>query len=371
MNSLESQLDYPFGDTIPAAAEIIDVAPGVRWLRMGLPFVLNHINLWLIADQKMGDSGIVQGWAIVDCGIDNEATRDAWETLFADALQGLPVLRVIATHCHPDHIGLAHWLCQRWNVPLWMSAGEYAFGRLLTATMPGVDGEAMRLHFQRHGVSDPEILERLRTRNRQFPKLVPDMPPAFIRMQEGTAIRIGDHDWHPIAGYGHSPEHIALHCPAHNVLIAGDMLLPRISTNVSVMPIEPESDPVRLYLSSIAKFNELPPDTLVLPSHGKPFRGLRRRIEQLVEHHAARLEEVRVACCVPCSANDIVPIMFRRALDPHQLTFALGEALAHLHKLWFDGTVRRQQGADGVYRFVRTDTEDAGSSPADISFAAP
>jgi glyoxylase-like metal-dependent hydrolase (beta-lactamase superfamily II) len=136
-----------------------------------------------------------------------------------------------------------------------------------------------------------------------------------------------------------------------NVLISGDMVLPRISTNVSVFAVEPEANPVQQYLDSLAKYNDLPGDTLVLPSHGKPFRGLHTRIAQLRDHHAARLAEVIDACATPRSAADIVPIMFPRALDTHQLTFALGEALAHLHKLWFDGILRRELGADDVFRF--------------------
>lgn len=353
MNALEAQLHYPFGDAIPAAGEVRDVAPGVRWLRMGLPFALDHINLWLIEDERRTGTGIVHGWTVVDCGIDNEATREAWEHIFTDALQGLPILRVIATHCHPDHVGLAHWLCHRWNAPLWMSTGEYAFGRLLSAAMPGVDGEAMLEHVRRHGVSDPAMLEQLRARQNQYPKLVPRMPDAFTRLQDRQTVRIGRDDWQVITGCGHSPEHVALHCLKNNILISGDMILPRISTNVSVMPVEPEADPVGSYLSSLSKYNTLPPDVLALPSHGKPFEGLHTRITQLVEHHAARLDEVLAACAAPRSAAEIVPLMFRRALDAHQLTFALGEALAHLHRLCSDGVIQRSQDDDGVFRFVR------------------
>jgi len=165
-------------------------------------------------------------------------------------------------------------------------------------------------------------------------------------------VRIGGRDWEIITGFGHSPEHVSLYCAALNVLISGDMVLPRISTNVSVFAIEPESNPVQQYLDSLKKYGHLPADVLVLPSHGKPFRGLHTRIQQLNDHHRERLAEVLEACATPQTGVDILPVMFKRPLDTHQLSFALGEAVAHLHKLWYDGAVKRLLGEDGVYRFV-------------------
>lgn len=343
MNHLESQLDYAFGDTIPAPGAVHQVAPGLLWVRMGLPFALDHINLWLIRDG--------QGWTIVDCGIATDATRASWETLFATALDGLPVVRVIATHCHPDHVGLSEWLCSRWNAPLWMTTGEFGFARMMSASLPGVDGTAMLPHFQRHGLVEEAMLEQLKGRRSYYPTLVPAVPASYHRIQDGKTFRIGAHEWRVITGFGHSPEHASLFCADLNVLISGDMVLPRISTNVSVFAVEPDANPVQLYLDSLGKYRDLPEDTLVLPSHGKPFRGLHTRIAQLNEHHQERLAEVVQACATPQSAADIVPVMFRRKLDAHQLTFAMGEALAHLHKLWFDGVLTREAGADGVLRF--------------------
>lgn len=351
MNPLESQLLYPLADQIPAPGAWIDVAPGLRWLRMGLPFALDHINLWLVRGASGTAADARPGWTVIDCGIDNDATRASWETFFRDGLDGLPVLRVIVTHCHPDHAGLAHWLCERWEAPLWMTAGEYGFARMMSAGLPGVDGTTMLSHFERHGVTDPATLEQLRVRRHYYPTLVPAVPQAYARMQDGQRLRIGDHEWQVITGFGHSPEHASLWCERLNLLVAGDMVLPRISTNVSVFAVEPEASPVQLFLDSLKKFRALPDDVLVLPSHGKPFRGLHTRIAQLEDHHRARLEEVLAACIVPRSAADIVPVMFRRALDGHQLTFALGEALAHLHKLWYDGRLRRECGSDGILRF--------------------
>ncbi|MES2073692.1 MAG: MBL fold metallo-hydrolase [Pseudomonadota bacterium] len=355
MNPLEMQLNYPFGDSLPETGKVMEIAPGVLWLRMGLPFALNHINLWLIEDDYETEHGIVHGWTAVDCGIASDATRDAWEVLFGShtgGLRGLPIVRVLATHCHPDHVGLADWLCTRWNAPLWMTAGEYSFARMMSASLPGADGTAMFPHFRKHGLVDPAMQDSIQDRKGHYIKLVPAMPTAYHRMQDGHDVRIGRHHWRVITGFGHSPEHAALYCAELNLLISGDMVLPRISTNVSVFAIEPEANPVQQYLDSLAKFASLPEDVLILPSHGKPFKGLHTRIRQLNEHHAERLAEVVQACSVPQSAVDIVPIMFQRALDAHQMTFAIGEALAHLHKLWIDGVLRRQLGADGVIRFV-------------------
>jgi len=342
MNPLESQLDYPFGDTLPAAATMQEVAPGVAWLRMPLPFALDHINLWLLRD---GDS-----WTVVDCGVATDATRAAWEALFA---AGVSLRRVIATHCHPDHVGLSGWLCGRWQAPLWMTTGEYAFARMMAASLPGVDGTAALPHFQRHGLSDPAMVEQMASRKSYYSSLVPEVPTAYARLQDGQSVEVDNHQWTVITGFGHSPEHASLWCRELNLLISGDMVLPRISTNMSVFAVEPEANPLQLYLDSLQRFAHLPEDVLVLPSHGKPFRGLHTRIRQLQEHHVARLAEVEAACVQPRTAAEIVPVMFRRALDSHQLSFALGEALAHLHKLWHDGIVRRQTGADGMIRFSK------------------
>jgi len=353
-NARESELEYPLGDALPALGETLEVAPGVRWVRMLLPFALDHINLWLLRDRQEG----VEGWTIVDCGIANAATIAAWEQVFANELDGLPVLRVIVTHMHPDHMGLAHWLTQRWGLDgrdcrLWISATDYNAARLASASTLTFGGELAAAHFMRHGLVDPESIAKVRARTSYYASMVPAVPERYRRLMDGNRIAIGAHEWRCIAGYGHAPEHMALHCPDLGVLISGDMVLPRISTNVMVIDIEPEADPLTLYLASIERFRALPETTLVLPSHGRPFTGLQRRIDQLREHHDERFAEVIAACTArPHSAAEIVPIMFKRELDLHQLTFAMGEAIAHLHGLWFAGKLRRELGADGVFRFA-------------------
>ncbi|MGZ5199760.1 MAG: MBL fold metallo-hydrolase [Telluria sp.] len=348
MNLLESQLAYPFGERLPATGTVEPVAPGIGWLRMPLPFALDHINLWLLGDELDERAG----FTVVDCGAGTDATRAAWEEVFAGHMHGQALLRVLATHCHPDHVGLSGWLCGRFGAPFWTTAAEFAFARMMAAALPGVDGPSAIPHFERHGLRDPAMLEYMRSRRNYYPSLVPSVPEAYTRLQDGQQVRIGKHDWLVITGLGHSPEHAVLYSGELKVLISGDMVLPRISTNVSVFAVEPEGNPLQQYLDSLAKFAGLPDDTLVLPSHGRPFRGLHTRIAQLRDHHGARLAEVLAACVQPMSAVDIVPLMFRRQLDAHQLSFALGEALAHLHKLWKDGQLRRLTGPDGIVRFV-------------------
>jgi glyoxylase-like metal-dependent hydrolase (beta-lactamase superfamily II) len=348
-NALEHQLHYPLGDTLPAPGQTIDLAPGVKWVRMGLPFALDHINLWLLADEIDG----VAGWTIVDCGITNDATRAAWEQVFANELQGLPVLRVIATHMHPDHMGLAHWLTQRWQCRLWASATDWNVARIATSSTVGFGGDRAAAFFASHGLTDPEALAKVRARGNYYASMVPAVPSEFRRLMDGLAVRIGSTDWRCIAGYGHAPEHISMYCADKNLLISGDMVLPRISTNVSVIDIEPEADPLTLYLDSLARYAGLPPDTLVLPSHGKPFTGLHQRIAQLRAHHDERLAEVMTACAErACHAADLLPVLFKRALDLHQTTFAMGEAIAHLHALWLGGRLKRQRSSDGIWRFT-------------------
>ncbi len=347
------QLHYPLGETLPANGRTLEVAPGVKWVRMSLPFALNHINLWLLRDRIEG----VDGWSIVDCCIHRDEAKAQWETIFANDLEGLPVLRVIVTHMHPDHIGLAHWLCERWNVRLWISATDYNVARLGCLGPTGFGGERAAEFFASHGLNSPESMAAIKARTGYFPSLVPSVPPQYRRMQDGDVLSIGGQPWRCISGYGHAPEHIALYCEDLNVLIGGDMMLPRISTNVSVYEQEPESDALALFLRSIDRFLALPEDTLVLPSHGKPFTGMHTRIQQLHDHHRDRLTDVTKACSErACSAADILPVLFGRAMDMHQTTFAMGESIAHLHALWFAGKVQRSLDTNGVYRFAGVGT---------------
>jgi len=350
MNPLEHELTYPLGDTLPTFGGRLEVAPGVYWLRMPLPFALDHINLWLLRDRMEGR----EGWTVIDCGVSTDDVRRHWDTLIEREFEGLPLLRVLCTHNHPDHVGLAGMLTRRFGAPLWMTVGEYAMGRILSVQMPGTDPQATYKHYLRNGVADSPQLDALRTKTRShYPSLVPEMPHAFRRIGDHEDIVIGDRTWRVIIGTGHSAEHAALHCAADCLLISGDMVLPRISTNVSVFDMEPEANPLTWYLQSLRRYEICDEQTLVLPSHGRPFRGLHRRLQQLHAHHAERLTAIEAACRErPRHGAEAVQIIFGRTFDTHEMMFALGEALAHLHALWYDGRLQRQQGEDGVVRFA-------------------
>lgn len=354
MNALEHQLDYPFGDTLPALGTTLELVPGVRWVRMVLPFALDHINLWLLRDELNGR----QGWTIVDCGIANPATREVWEQVFdSRELGGLPVLRVIVTHLHPDHVGLASWLTKKWSTPdhecrLWMSATDFNAARMASSATAGT-GVISAPFAASHGITDAETLDKLRGGSGHYASLVPEVPDQFRRLIGGDTVRIGGHDWVCHTGYGHAPEHISLHSASQGVLISGDMVLPRISTNVGVSESEPEGNPLLRYIESIERMRALPADTLVLPSHGRPFRGLHTRIDQLQSHHDERFAEVLQACAkAPQSAADLLMVLFKRKLDLHQTTFAMGESIAHLNALWHAGKLVRRVDADGVHHFA-------------------
>lgn len=346
-HALEDQLHYPLGETLPTPGAAVAVAPGVHWARLGLPFALDHINVWLLRDCVDGR----EGWTVIDCGIDDAASRGSWERLFVDTLEGLPVLRVVVTHMHPDHVGLADWLTRRWQCRLWMSATDWAAAVL--ASSGSDDGGAGERLASTNGITDERLLAQARRHGGHYGELVPKVPGQFRRLVDAQVLEIGGRRWQCVAGQGHAPEHISLYCAALGVMVSGDMVLPRISTNVSVTEHEPEGDPLALYLQSLDRLRPLPDDTLVLPSHGRPFQGLQTRIGQLKAHHADRLAAVRAHCAErPRSAAETMPVLFNRPLDLQQSTFALGEAIAHLHALWQAGTLRRRQDPDGVWRFL-------------------
>jgi glyoxylase-like metal-dependent hydrolase (beta-lactamase superfamily II) len=248
---------------------------------MPLPFQLDHINLWLVEDEG--------AWTIVDTGIGNDETRRLWDRL---SLNG--VRRVILTHYHPDHAGNAAWLCKRFGAELWTTQGEYLTAHAVRSASAGYTTDAVLAVFRKNGL-DEERRARMAMRGNRYAELVPEFPLSYRRVIEGDRLRIGGRDWVAMIGHGHAPEHLSLYCKELNAIIAGDMLLSTISTNVSVWSIDPEGDPLRLFLESIARYRELPEDVLVLPSHGRPFRGAHIRVQQLQGHHETRLEELVAA----------------------------------------------------------------------------
>ena len=337
------ELDYPFHDA-PAPATLREVAPGVLWLRMPLPFALEHINLWLLADDG--------GWTIVDCGFGGDVTRGLWRRIFSTGLQGKPVTRIVVTHFHPDHFGLAAWLADAWSAPVLMTEAEFASAHAWHRAHDLFTREAYLALFRQHGLTvsadDPSL-----TRENLFRRGVPDLPPQITPLRDAAELQINGRRWRVVAGHGHSPEHAALLCEELGVLIAGDMVLPRISTNVSVTPHEPEADPLGAFLASLARYAESGAGTLVLPSHGLPFYGLRERVKSLYGHHAGRLDALLGACGEPRSGAEVMPLLFTRELDSQQTFFAMGETLAHLSHLRHRGQLERTRDAGGIYRFIR------------------
>jgi glyoxylase-like metal-dependent hydrolase (beta-lactamase superfamily II) len=320
-------LELPFAAP-PAPGETIRVAPGIRWLRMPLPFALDHVNLWLCDD----DARV----AIVDTGLADDATRREWHLHFERAIAQRRVDAIVATHYHPDHVGNAAWLAEHFGVPVTMTYAELLHARGVQRDDAPMGVAAYAAFFATHGLA-PADVDALVARGNAYRRVVPALPSTFLRIVDGDEIDLAGTRFRVIVGHGHSPEHAALYAATPGVLIAGDMLLPRISTNVGVTPGEPDADPVARFLGSLARFEQLPPDTLVLPSHGLPFRGIALRVAALRAHHAARLAELEAfvrASPRPVSAADALPVLFRRALDLQQRFFAMGEAIAHLNHLW-------------------------------------
>jgi glyoxylase-like metal-dependent hydrolase (beta-lactamase superfamily II) len=339
-------LEFPH-ETPPPPGETLEVAPGVLWLRMPLPFALDHINLWLLREDN--------GYALVDTGFGDAATRALWSAHFERTLHGRPLTRIVVTHYHPDHLGNAAWLGARAGVGVAMTLSEFLTAHAVHEDGPGFGVEDYCAHFRAHGMT-PDDLAVLRARGNRYRPGVPELPTRYRRLLAGDAVALGERRFTVIGGYGHSPEHAALYAaePAP-LLIAGDMLLPRISTNVAVGPADPEGDSLARFLASLSAYEALPPATLVLPSHGLPFRGATLRVGQLRAHHVERLAELAralAASAAPRTAAEVLPVLFRRPLDVNQRFFAMGEAIAHLNHLWHADRSTRVVGDDGTIRYA-------------------
>lgn len=338
--------DYPFA-TPPAAGETFEVSPGVHWLRMPLPFALNHINLWLLEDDA--------GWTIVDTGFALDAVQACWQTILgrlAGTTLGGRITRIIVTHFHPDHVGLAAWLQERTGAPVLMTLGEYLTAHAVWHEVGGHGNQPMLRQFRAHGL-DAERCTALERRSGAYNRGVPSLPSQYQRLFAGDELAIGEHCWQVRVGFGHSPEHAALYSAGLGVLISGDMLLPKISTNVSVFAVTPLADSLADYLQSIDRYRELPAATLVLPSHGLPFYGIEKRVDALHAHHEERLLVLEEHCGSPRSAAELLMTLFPRDLDTHQTMFAMGEAIAHLNRLEHAGRLTRIEDSSGRVRFVR------------------
>jgi glyoxylase-like metal-dependent hydrolase (beta-lactamase superfamily II) len=335
-------LSYPCG-TPPERGDLREVAPGVQWIRMPLPSALTHINLWSIAD--------TDGYTLIDTGVFNDDTTAAWNEVLDGALGGQTLSRVIVTHMHPDHVGMAGWLTRRVGCRLWMTRLEYLNCRMLV----GDTGRAApdeSIAFYRRAGWDESAINTYRQRFGNFGKLTSQIPDSYRRIQDGEVIRIGHHEWEVVVGSGHTLEHACLYCPSLRLLISGDQVLPRISSNVSVHPTEPDADPLADWLASIEKIRRrVPNDVLVLPAHNEPFVGLHERLDRLASSQQRALERLHVALQSPSRVIDVFSTLFARAIsstDASLLGLATGESIAHLNYLVARGQASIETDEEGV-----------------------
>jgi glyoxylase-like metal-dependent hydrolase (beta-lactamase superfamily II) len=333
-------LTYPLGRRGPDKGELIPLAEGVGWARLPIPGSLKHINIWVLDDGE--------GVALVDTGLDIEPCREGWEALFDGPLAGRSVTRVICTHFHPDHVGLAGWLTERFAVPLLMTRGEWLFGRLLSVDVRDAPPAEAIAYWRAAGWQEARIEAEAAKGWGRFASVVSPIPVSFIRIQEGDRLTIGDRTWRILIGSGHCPEHACLIDDEAGLMIAGDQVLPRITSNVSLSLSEPEADPLGDWLASIGKLKGLPDSLLVLPSHGDPFTGLHARLDALDFGHRDRLDALHARLEEPLRAVDCFGVLFARAIEDSMLGLATGEALAHLRRLEVEGRAVRES-KDGVH----------------------
>jgi glyoxylase-like metal-dependent hydrolase (beta-lactamase superfamily II) len=336
------QIIFPHAPPSPDGAAI-EVAPGVLWIRMPMPMDLDHINIYLLDDED--------GWFVVDTGLNTECTKTLWEEVARRHFGGRPVKGVICTHFHYDHAGLAAWLCERFDTALYMTHGEYFTLRTLGGPPPEPLPQPLLRFYLRAGMP-AERIERMFGGLRHDP-FMPPQPQAFHRLRGGDVLQIGGRDWKVVIGEGHSPEHACLYCATDQILIAGDQLLPRITSNILVSSIEPEANPLQLWLDSLERLAALAPDTLVLPSHERVFKGLHARVEEFRAHHHSQLDAVCnvIRSSGPSSAFEIMPHLFPRLRNAAEDMMALGETIAHLSWLRYAGRIRRVLDDDDIYRF--------------------
>ena len=330
---------YKF-DSTPEPGLAAEVADGLQWLRMPLPFVLGHINLWLLDDGK--------GWTIVDTGVGADDCKAVWEDTFTGVMQGIDATRVIVTHLHPDHVGCAGWLCEKFGVDLWMPRDEYLLCRLLVADT-GRKAPEEGVHFYASAGFPEESMERYEEMFGFFGKYVTALPESYQRIADGDVISVGGDKWEVIIGRGHSPEHACLFNAERNLLISGDQLLPTISSNVSVYPTEPKGNPLRDWIESLTRLKaRLPEDVLVLPAHGRPFQGAHARLDELVEEHMTGLSKLYDYCNEPRRAVDAFPALFKARISAKNLILATGESIAHLNYLCDKGEIIAEPDGNGV-----------------------
>lgn len=329
-------------DAPPAEGTATEIAEGLLWLRLPLPMVLDHVNIYAL------DEG--ESWTIVDTGIHSRRAVALWETILAGPLKGKPVSRVILTHHHPDHIGMAGWLMERFGAALWASRTSWLMARMLILDVEE-QPTLQALAFWRSGGMDPAVFsERAQQRPYNFADTCAPIPVGYTRITDGAVIRAAGRDWDVHFGGGHAPDHLTLWSRDDALVIAGDQILPGISPNIGVYPTEPDADPLSDWLAACDRLAvHAREDHLVLPGHKLPFTGLPLRMRQLHENHETALDRLREFLKEPRTAADCFPLLFRRRVDARTYGLALVESIAHLNHLMHAGEVTRHRRADGAW----------------------
>ncbi|MEZ5818212.1 MAG: MBL fold metallo-hydrolase [Hyphomicrobiaceae bacterium] len=329
----------------PVGAETIEVAPGILWARIPLPFRLNHVNVWLMREHD--------GWTIVDTGTSDDQARAVWDQLLAGPLSGAPIVRLVATHGHTDHVGLAGWLFDRsGGVPYHITLTEWLSAQLRVEEAKSPLGPCAIQFLEQHGC-DPDTIasfgeERIRTRT-----YMGALPEEFIQLRDGATVRFGGRKWEVMICGGHAAAHASFWCAEEKILIAGDQVLSKISPMIGVFPQEPEANPLAEYLASLDRFRHLPADALVLPSHGLPFHGLRVRVEELAYHHEVRLTTLLGLMAAPSTTMALARGLFPKPVAEGQGRHAFAETLAHAHYLLETGSAERHRDVGGLLTFRR------------------
>ncbi len=338
------KLSYPF--EAPEIGETLEVAPGIHWFRQKLPFHLDHINLWLLEDGN--------GWTVVDTGIKLDESKEAWRNIQKTTMAGRPIKRVIVTHLHPDHVGLAGWLAYKHDCRLWMSRTDYLTCRTLWHDT-GRDVPKDGVKFYHSAGFNEEQVERYKSRFGFFGHGVARMPDSYRRIKDEDVITIGNHDWRVVMGSGHAPEHVCLWCEELDLFISGDQVLPRISSNVSVHPTEPDGDPLTDWIDSCKKIAEIVPDSvLVCPSHQRCFHGLHARLDQLINGHERNLNNLLKSLATPKRSIDVFGALYKRAIGEDLMGMATGESIAHLNCLISRGLASRTTDEAGINWYQAT-----------------
>ena len=337
-------LVYPF-DTLPQPGRMLKIDNGVYWVRMSLPFALNHINLWVLKDDN--------GWVVVDTGVASADIKSNWRKCFSGDMNGESVNKIIVTHLHPDHIGLAGWMNKKFSAPLYMSRSDYLMCRMLVSDTGREAPEEGKSLYRSAGFTEDE-LDAYSERFGGFGSAISRLPDSYNRLKDYDVINIGGYDWEVVVGSGHCPEHICLYNKKLKLFISGDQVLPKITSNVSVFPTEPNSNPLNDWIESCKYIkSRVNNDVLVLPSHNEPFRGLHERLDHLINGHERNLTRLLEFCEEPKRAVDVFSVLFKRKITSDVLLMATGESIAHLNCLIHRGLLGSKHDDEGIIRYYK------------------